>query len=151
MGVIESHTIEMIFRDPNPVLRSLVAVLAALLTTGCATSGKYKALAELVAASTGPTAVVERMQAGKRLDLGDVSALSRAGVSDELILAYLKRQRSVYLLQDREVAHLQQSGVSQPVIDYLAATPKKLNPRLYPKGYVPCDVCRPAYVRRYGR
>lgn len=141
----------MIFRDSNSVVRSLVAVLAVLFITGCATSGKYKALAESVAASDAPTAVVERMQAGKRLDLGDVSALSHAGVSDEIILAYLKRQRAVYLLQDREVAYLQQSGVSQPVIDYLAATPRKLNPRLYPKGYVPCDVCRPAYVRLYGR
>jgi len=141
----------MIRRDQISALWSVTAGFAILLTAGCATNGRYKDFAESAAASGAPGAIVELMRAGKRLELGDVSALSRSGVTDEVLMDYLKRQRAVYLLQDREVTYLRESGVTQPVIDYLATTPKKLNRRLYPKGYVPGGVCRPAYAGLYGR
>lgn len=118
---------------------------------GCATSERFRTHSAAAARAGAPVSLVQSMESGRRLEPSDVISLSRAGVADEVILNYLKRQRGIYLLQEREISYLTENGVSQSVVDYMASTPKRINPRMYPKGYVPCDVCRPAYVRMYGK
>ena len=150
MGIQFTGRVNIVMKISGENMRNAdwLAVLGlCMVLCGCATGDRYQK-SSLAAAEAGVSAaVVQIMAEGKRLAPSDVIALSRAGVSDEVILDYLKRQRAVYLLRDREVAILRESGVTSAVIAHMVATPRKLNSRVYPKGYVPNNVCRPEFVR----
>ena len=47
--------------------------------------------------------------------LDQIVALSKAGVSDAVIVALIERDRSVFALDPAQIIELQQSGVSEPV------------------------------------
>lgn len=65
---------------------------------------------------------VDRMDRGEPLTLNDVIKLSQSGVSDDAIISYLTDTRSSYTLSQTQIRRLQDSGVSQRVINFMADT-----------------------------
>jgi hypothetical protein len=70
---------------------------------------------------------LQRMDAGQPLGLADIKALSRAGISDEVIISQIRNSRTAYRLTTAEIIDLKNAGVSQRVIDFMINTPS-----LYP-------------------
>ena len=70
---------------------------------------------------------LQRFDQGQPLGLADIKALSKAGVSDEVIISQIRNSRVVYRLSTAEIIDLKDSGVSQRVIDFMINTPS-----LYP-------------------
>ena len=70
---------------------------------------------------------LQRFDQGQPLGLIDVKALTKAGVSDEVIISQIRNTRSVYHLSTVEIIDLKDSGVSQRIIDFMINTPS-----LYP-------------------
>lgn len=60
---------------------------------------------------------VDRMDRGDPLTINDVIKLSQGGVSDDAIMRYMKDTSSSYHLSQAQVRRLQDSGVSQRVIN----------------------------------
>ncbi|MGD0017580.1 MAG: YMGG-like glycine zipper-containing protein, partial [Verrucomicrobiia bacterium] len=60
---------------------------------------------------------LQRFDQGQPLGLADIKALSKAGVSDEVVISQIRNSRSVYSLSTVEIIDLKDSGVSQRVID----------------------------------
>jgi len=52
----------------------------------------------------------------------DIKAMSKAGVSDEVIISQIKNSRVVYRLPTAEILDLNEAGVSQKVIDFMINT-----------------------------
>src|SRR5690606_18892589 len=65
---------------------------------------------------------VDRMDRGEQLTINDVIKLSQGGVSDDMILRYLKQTESFYQLSQTQVRRLQEAGVSQRVINEMIAS-----------------------------
>ncbi|MCX7887016.1 MAG: glycine zipper domain-containing protein [Verrucomicrobiae bacterium] len=70
---------------------------------------------------------LQRIEQGQPLGLADIKAMSKAGVSDEVIISQIRNSRTVYRLTTAEIIDLKESGVSQKVIDFMINTPS-----LYP-------------------
>lgn len=70
---------------------------------------------------------LQRVERGQPLGLADIKALSRAGMSDEIILSQIRNSRTAYRLTTAEIIDLKDSGVSLRVIDFMINTPS-----LYP-------------------
>ncbi|OGN65307.1 MAG: hypothetical protein A3E80_03800 [Chlamydiae bacterium RIFCSPHIGHO2_12_FULL_49_9] len=62
---------------------------------------------------------VERMDRGDPLTINDVIKLSQGGVADDTIIQYIRETDGAYSLSQAQVRRLQDSGVSQRVIDYM--------------------------------
>jgi hypothetical protein len=62
---------------------------------------------------------LERMDQGEPLTINDVIQLSQAGVSDDLIIAYMQETSSLYSLSPAQIKRLQNGGTSQRVINYM--------------------------------
>jgi len=65
----------------------------------------------------------QRVDQGQPLAVADIKALSKAGVSDEVIISQIRNSRTVYRLSAAEIIELNEAGVSQKVIDYMINTP----------------------------
>ncbi|MDE3055814.1 MAG: hypothetical protein KGI80_03885 [Verrucomicrobiota bacterium] len=63
---------------------------------------------------------LERMERGDPLTLSDVIHLSQLGVADETIMDYLKHIGSIYQLTEMQVRRLQEAGVSERIIQFMA-------------------------------
>lgn len=63
---------------------------------------------------------VDRMDRGEPLTLNDVIKLSQGGVSDDTIIMYLRDTKSSYHLSQTQIRRLQDAGVSQRVINFMA-------------------------------
>ena len=113
------------------LLRVLV-VLVPLLFTACGLSDQQKADYARVQASGVSSAVYDKMVHGDDLSLYDIKALTRAHVSDGIILRYLRDQETVYYLNSDDVANLRKAGVSQSIVDYMLQTPRMYGPDFYP-------------------
>jgi outer membrane lipoprotein SlyB len=70
---------------------------------------------------------LQRIDQGQPLGLADIKAMSKAGISDEVIISQIRNSRVVYRLTTAEIIDLKDSGVSQKVIDFMINTPS-----LYP-------------------
>jgi outer membrane lipoprotein SlyB len=66
---------------------------------------------------------LQRLDQGRPLALADIKALSRAGVSDDIIKSQIRNTRSVYYLGTAEILELKEAGVSEKVIDFMINTP----------------------------
>ena len=53
----------------------------------------------------------------------DVKALSKAGLSDEVIISHIRNSGAVYHLRTAEIIDLKNSGLSDKVIDFMINTP----------------------------
>lgn len=65
---------------------------------------------------------VDRMDRSEPLTLNDVIKLSQGGVNDDTIINYMRDTKSSYTLSQAQVRRLQDSGVSQRVINYMIET-----------------------------
>ncbi len=110
----------------------LVVFLAPLLLTACGLSPQQKADYASVQQSGVSSAVYDKMTHGDDLSLYDIKALTRARVSDGVILRYLRDRGTVYNLNSDDVASLRKAGVSQSIVDYILQTS-----RIYGGGYYP--------------
>jgi outer membrane lipoprotein SlyB len=69
-----------------------------------------------------------RIEQGQPLTLADIKALSKAGVSEEVILSQIRNSRTVYRLSANEIIELHDAGVSNRVIDFMINTPSLYQP-----------------------
>ncbi len=76
----------------------------------------------------------QRIEQGQPLGLADIKALSKAGISDEVIISQIRNSRTVYRLTTAEIIDLKDSGVSQKVIDFMINT-QSLYPSAPPPRY----------------
>jgi uncharacterized protein YcfJ len=70
---------------------------------------------------------MQRIEQRQPLGLADIKALTKAGVSDEVIISQIRNSRVVYRLTTAEIIDLKDAGVSEKVIDFMINTPS-----LYP-------------------
>jgi len=64
-----------------------------------------------------------RVDTGQPVGIEDVKAMSRSGVSDEVIISQIRNTRTAYRLSAADIIALHDAGVSQAVIDYMINTP----------------------------
>jgi hypothetical protein len=81
-----------------------------------------------VQASGVSSAIYDKMVHGDDLSLYDIKSLSRAHVSDAIILRYLRDHGTVYSLNSDDVTGLRRAGVSQSIVDYMLQTPGYYGP-----------------------
>ena len=92
------------------------AVVALLIGAGCET--------------TQPPPRVVKVPSGYSVPApspADIKAMSKAGVSDEVIMSQIRNSRVVYHLTTAEILDMKEAGASQKVIDFMINTPS-----LYP-------------------
>lgn len=77
---------------------------------------------------------MQRFDQGQPLGLADIKALSKAGVSDEVIISQIRNSRVVYRLSTPEIIDLKDAGVSERVIDFMINT-QSLYPPQPPRYY----------------
>lgn len=65
---------------------------------------------------------IDRMEKGDPLTVNDIIKLHENGVSDETIVRYIRQTKTSYNLNQTQIRRMQNSGVSQRVIDYLLET-----------------------------
>jgi hypothetical protein len=109
----------------------LLVFLLPLVLTACGLSPEQKADYARVQASGVSSAVYDKMVHGDALSLYDIKALTRAHVSDGVILRYLRDRETVYFLNSDQVTDLRKGGVSQSIIDYMLQTPHMYGPDVY--------------------
>ena len=103
----------------------LAVVLLPLLLAACGLTDQQKADYAQVQRSGVNSAVYDKMVHGDDLSLFDIKALTRADVSDAVILRYLRNQHTVYYLSAEDVGGLRKAGVSQSIVDYMLQTPRE--------------------------
>lgn len=69
-----------------------------------------------------PVVVVPAKPAPQPLSIADIKALSKAEVSDEVIISQIRNSKTVFRLSAAEIIDLKESGVSQRVIDAMINT-----------------------------
>jgi outer membrane lipoprotein SlyB len=63
-----------------------------------------------------------RINKGQQLSINDIEKMTNAGISDKKIIEVIDATGSQYRLSSRDIAELQQAGVSQRVIDHMLQT-----------------------------
>jgi hypothetical protein len=110
----------------------LLVLALPLLLTACGLSEQQKADYAAVQRSGVNSATYDKMTHGDDLSLYDVKALARAGVSEGVILRYMRNQGTIYVLNAGDVDGLLKAGVSKSVVDYMMSTPHIYGPAVYP-------------------
>ena len=64
-----------------------------------------------------------KIDQGQPLQVSDVQALVRAGVSDDVIISQIQSNHTVYHLQAADIIALRNAGVSDKVINFMINTP----------------------------
>jgi hypothetical protein len=101
---------------------SLYAILLPFFMAACAPTAEQQADYNAVARSGVSSAIYDKMEHGDSLSLYDIVSLSRAHVSDAIIIRYIRDHGTIYYLGPQDIDYLRNSGVSQSVIDYMAQT-----------------------------
>lgn len=65
---------------------------------------------------------LQRIEKGEPLTTADVEALTKSGISDDLIISQIRNSRTVYYLTAAEIIALKNAGVSDRVIDFMINT-----------------------------
>ena len=78
---------------------------------------------------------MQRIVQGQPLGLADIKALTRAGLSDEVIISQIRNSRVVYRLTTADIIDLKDAGVSNRVIDFMINTPSLYPPPPRPRYY----------------
>jgi hypothetical protein len=119
--------------------RLLVFILP-LVLTACGLSDQQKADYSSVQRSGVSPAIYDKMMHDDALSIYDIKALSRAHVSDAVVLRYMRDHGTAYYLSSGDIDGLHKAGVSQSVIDYMLQTGQNNGPVFYPTigiGYGP--------------
>jgi outer membrane lipoprotein SlyB len=69
---------------------------------------------------------LQRVEQEQPLTVGDVQALAKAGISDDLIISQIRNSRTVYHLTTADIIALKNAGVSERVIDFMINTPSQI-------------------------
>jgi hypothetical protein len=118
--------------------RLLFLVAATALLAACGPTEQQQADYAAVYRSGVSSAIYDKMVHGDPLSIGDVCSLSRAGVSDGIIIRYIRDEGSVYALTSSDFDRLKHAGVSPSVIDFMAQTGYQGSPYgPYPYGPYP--------------
>ena len=64
-----------------------------------------------------------RVDQGQPLQLADIKAMARAGVSGDIIISQIQNTHSAYRLSAADIIDLHNSGVSDRVVNYMINTP----------------------------
>jgi hypothetical protein len=100
--------------------RFLLLVAAACALAGCGLSDQQKAdYASVQRAGVSP-AIYDKMVHDDPLSINDIISLSRARVSDGIIVRYIRDHGTVYALNGQDMDRLRQAGVSPSVVDFMA-------------------------------
>jgi len=67
-----------------------------------------------------------RVEQGQPLSVTDVKALAAAGVGDNVIISQIRSSHTVYHLSAADIIDLRDTGVSNPVIDFMINTPSAI-------------------------
>ena len=67
-----------------------------------------------------------RVDQGQPLSAADVKALTKAGVSDDVIISQIRNSRTAYHLSAADIIDLHDAGVSERVVDFMINTPSLL-------------------------
>jgi hypothetical protein len=113
----------------------ILLLIVPLFLAACGLSDQQKADYASVQRSGVSSAVYDKMVHGDPLSLYDIKSLSRARVSDGVILRYLRDRQTVYSLSTSDVESLRKAGVSQSIIDYMLQTPRFYGPYFYSDPY----------------
>ena len=62
------------------------------------------------------------------VSVADVKMLAKAGMSDEIILSHIRNAHATFRLSTAEIIELKDTGVSQPVIDFMINTAATATP-----------------------
>ncbi len=108
-----------------PKLPRLAVLVLPLFLTACGLSEQQKADYASVQRAGVNSAIYDKMVHGDPLSLYDIKSLSRAGVSDGVILRYLRDQETIYSLSSNDVTSLRNAGVSQSIVDFMLQTPQR--------------------------
>ncbi|HSW72876.1 MAG TPA: hypothetical protein VLG44_05680 [Chlamydiales bacterium] len=65
---------------------------------------------------------VDRMDRGDPLTIGDIIKLHESGISDETVIRYIRQTKTSYDLNQTQIRRLQNTGVSQRIIDFMLET-----------------------------
>lgn len=65
---------------------------------------------------------VDRMERGDPLTIGDIIKLHESGISDETVIRYIRLTKTSYDLNQTNIRRLQNTGVSQRIIDFMLET-----------------------------
>ena len=131
------HLIQTVFlKRIGPT--ALTAAVLALLVAGCASppAPPYQPLPSQTALPP-PTLTSDQManlcqeapdtchrvQMMQPLTLADVKAMAKIGFTSDVIITQVRNSRTVYHLTASAIIDLKNSGVSEPVIDFLISTP----------------------------
>jgi len=109
-GVIRMHTMK---------LRLLPILALTFLLAGCGLSDQQKVDYAAVQRSGVSSAIYDKMMHGDPLSVNDVAALSRARVSDGVIIRYIRDHDTVYALTSADYDTLHAAGVSPSVVDFM--------------------------------
>jgi surface antigen len=69
---------------------------------------------------------LQRVEQSQPLTVTDIKALSKAGVSDDLIISQIRNSRTVYHFSTAGIIDLKTAGVSERVIDFMLNTPTQI-------------------------
>ena len=103
----------------------LAAALVPLMLAACGLTPQQQADYAQVRASGVNPGTYDKMLNGDDLSIYDIKALVNAGVSDDVILRYLRHQRTVYYLTPQDIGGLKRAGVSSTVIGFMLQTPRE--------------------------
>ncbi len=65
---------------------------------------------------------LQRVEQGEPLTVDDVKSLSKAGISDDLIISQIRNSRTVYQLSSTDIIDLKKAGISDKVIEFMINT-----------------------------
>jgi hypothetical protein len=69
---------------------------------------------------------LQRVEQGQPLTVVDVKSLTKAGISDDLVISQIRNSRTVYHLSTADIIDLKNAGVSDRIIDFMINTPTQI-------------------------
>jgi hypothetical protein len=117
-----THPTSLSSINKTMIRRILLLLAGSFALAACGLSDQQKADYNSVARSGVSPAIYDKMTHGDALSIGDVVDLSRAHVSDAVIIRYIRDHGTIYVLSSGDMDHMHSDGVSPSVIDYMAQT-----------------------------
>jgi outer membrane lipoprotein SlyB len=65
---------------------------------------------------------IKKIDRGEELSISDIKSMSKAGISDQVIISQIDATNSVFYLSTADIIDLKKAGVSQRIINYMIQT-----------------------------
>ena len=118
-GAAAGTIIGSMARNPGP--GALVGAAVGAVAGGAIGHGEDQAQAAYLKAQAPQT--WQHVEQGQALSIEDVKALTKAGVTNDVIISQIRNSRTIYHINAAQIIDLKDSGVSETVIDYMINTP----------------------------